>query len=107
LSNAVVAELHVLAGLLQYLDCLAVGDSRERALNPLELRQVALERLELFLPPLENALDDVLDERLGELLEPLELEKRDLGLDHPEFHQMSARFRLFCAKRRAEAVDLP
>ena len=53
-----------------------------------------------------HAADDVLDELLGQLLQAVEIEERDLRLDHPELGEMAARLRLLGAERRAEAVDL-
>src|SRR5204863_1085298 len=42
-----------------------------------------------------------------QLLEAVEFEERDLGLDHPELHQVPPRLRLLGAEGRAEAVDAP
>ena len=50
--------------------------------------------------------DDVGDEVLGEVHVAGEVHERDLGLDHPELHQMAARLRLLGAEGRAEAVHL-
>src|SRR5207253_1348158 len=83
------------------------SDARERALHVLQLRDVALERLQLFLATLHGAADDVLDELLSQRLQSVEVEEGHLGLDHPELHQMAARLRLLRAERGAEAVDLP
>ena len=92
---------------LQDLDRLGVGDARERRHHVLELRGVALE--DLRAPRWQRSstrADQVADELLGQLAESLELEERDLGLDHPELHQVAAGLRLLGPEGRAEAVDL-
>ena len=95
-----------LPGLVEDLDRLGVGDPRERRQHRFELRGVALEDLQVLRAALEHPADEVADELLGELAEPFELEEGDLGLDHPELHQVAAGLRLLGPEGRAEAVDL-
>ena len=102
----IVAEVHRESLALERLDPVAVRDPRERLRDDLELLRVALEALQLLAAALEGAADEVDDEVLGELAEALEIEERDLGLDHPELGQVAPRLRLFGAEGRAEAVDL-
>src|SRR5207237_1747284 len=90
----------------EQLDRVAIANARERTLHVLELRDVALERLQFFFAAIHRAADEVFDELLRQLLQSVELEERNLRLDHPELHQMAARFRLLSAERRTEAVDL-
>ncbi len=103
----IVADLRLgVAVLLEDVDRLGVGDAREGGLHFLELRRVALERLELLFAISRHAADDVLEEVLGELHVALEIHERDLGLDHPELGEVAARLRFLRAERRAEAVRL-
>ena len=73
-------------------------------LHLLELAGVALENLQFLLPALEHALDDRDDQPLGQLHHVVERRVRDLGLDHPELGQVTARLRFLGAERRPEAV---
>src|SRR5581483_1663259 len=101
----VVAEVRRHALRLQQLDRIAIGNAREGTLHIFEPRQIALENLQLLGAAVHRAPDDVFDEFLRELLQPVELEERHLRLHHPELHEMAARLRLLGAERRAEAVD--
>ncbi len=54
----------------------------------------------------EHAADDVDEEAFGEGHEAVQVEVGDLGLDHPEFCEVTAGFGFFGAEGGAEAVDL-
>ena len=70
-------------------------------------RGVALERARARpARSVEDAADDLDQEVLGEVHVAVEVDERDLGLDHPELGQMAARLRLLGAEGRAEAVHL-
>ena len=84
---------------------LIVGHPREGGLDRLQLAQVALEELQLFLAPVEHPRDDVADELFGQFQESVQLEKGDLGLNHPELGQVASRLGFFRAKGRAQTVD--
>jgi len=85
---------------------LLVGDAREAPDDALELREVALEGLQLGTPPAQDLLDDVDDHVLGELADVVEVGEGHLGLEHPELGQVTARLRLLGTEGRTEAVDL-
>ena len=53
-----------------------------------------------------TALEDVLEQRLGEVRVVGEIGEGDLGLDHPELGEVPAGVRVLGAERRAERVDL-
>ncbi len=54
----------------------------------------------------EHRLEDVLQQRLGEVRVVRQLRERDLRLDHPELGQVPARVRVLRAERGTERVDL-
>ncbi len=55
---------------------------------------------------LQDAGDDIRDEIFGEFQQAGQIDKRDFGLDHPEFGEVSACFAFFGAEGGAEAIDL-
>ena len=67
-----------------------------------QLRRVALERLQLALPPLERAADHVHEQPLREIHHVVERRERHFGLDHPELGQVAARLGLLGAEGRPE-----
>src|SRR5690349_5099695 len=102
----IVAPFNRTSLLLQNLDCISVVDAREWRLDVLQLRDVALELLQLRLTPLENARDDGGNEFLLQTHVVVRVVERDLGLDHPELSEVPTRLRLLSAKRRAKTVNL-
>ena len=75
------------------------------ALHVLELRRVALERLQLALPFVEHPRDDRHHEPLGQIDHVVERRVRHFRLDHPELREVPARLGLLGAEHRTEVVD--
>ena len=101
----VCAVLERLPLLLQQRRGRVVGEPRKRCRDPLELRGVALQDLQLGPPLVEHARHDARNQSFGELDDVVEIRVRHLRLDHPELGQVAPRLRLLRAEGRAEAVD--
>ncbi len=59
---------------------------------------------EIFFALLERARDDVREKIFRELHVAFEIHERDLGLDHPELGEVTARLGFLRAERRSEAI---
>ena len=92
---------------MERLDCLGVGDARERLLHLAQQGQVALEDAgEVLLVLLEDPADDGDEEVLGEVHVSFEVEVGHLGFDHPELGQVPPRLALLRAEGGTEHVRL-
>ena len=64
------------------------------------------EEVHVLLAVVENILEYVLEEVLGDLHVTLQGAEAHLGLDHPEFGQMSLGVRVLGPERRSESIDV-
>src|SRR5690606_9191599 len=101
----IITPFDLVTLLLEDAHCVAVIDARERRLDSLELRQIALQDGQLVTAALECAFNQVGDEVLLETHAARGVEPRDLGLAHPELRQVAPRLGFLGAERRPEAVD--
>ena len=94
-------------GAFDALDGLGVGDAREGLCDPLERRDVTLERpRELALVAGQHPRHDADQAVLSQIHVAGEIHVSDLWLDHPELGEMAAGLALLGAEGWAENVDL-
>src|SRR5271156_3115190 len=102
----VVAPFRGVAGLLQNLDRVVVTDAGKGRHDLLQLRNVALYRFEFTSAILNHGLYYRAHQPLTELNHVFQVREGGLGLEHPEFSQMTASFGFLGAKCRSECVHL-
>ena len=100
-AGEVVAGL----GAFEDLDRLRVRQPVERRLDPLQGRDVRPERLQFLAVVRQDAGGNAGDEPLGQFQQAVEIDERDLRLDHPELGQVPAGLALLGPEGRPEAVD--
>src|SRR5437762_13862280 len=86
----VTAPLERQALFLEQLRRIVVREAWEGCPYVLKLRGVSFEYFELRLTPLQNPLDDVRDEPLGEIHDVVERRIRHFRFDHPELGQVTS-----------------
>src|SRR5277367_623893 len=102
----VVSPLGGIAGLLENLDRIVVGDARKRRHDFLERFDVAFNQGQFTGPIFRHRLYDRADQAFGQLDHVFEVRVGGFGFEHPKFGQVPARLGFFGAERGAEGVNL-
>src|SRR5262245_23629446 len=91
--------------LLQQLNCSTIADAWERFFHILQLADITLQRHQFSAAVRQYPLHYIFNKGFSQVHVAVEVAVRDLGLDHPEFGEMTTRLRFLCSESRAAAVD--
>ena len=105
-SAQVVAPFCGVAGFLQNLDRIVVGDARKRRNDFFQRCDVAFNQRQFARTILGHGLHDGADQAFGQLDHVFQVRVGGFGLEHPEFSQVPPCFRFLGTKRGAEGVNL-